>query len=187
MTSFVTHRPDDGAPAQPDELMDAGQAADDDVVLDDDMAGQSGLVGHDDAISDLRVVSHVRAGHEEAVVADARDASASLGAGVHGDTLADPASLTDDEPRVLSPVLEVLGNLADRRKREYRRSIADLGVAGDDRVALDHDVVAEPDLPAYHREGTDAAAGSNLGAVLDHRRGVDRRRGMNSGAGHDFG
>ena len=55
-----------------DELMDAGNAANDDAVFDGDMAGQAGAVAHDDVVTDDAVMSYMRAGLEEAVVADAR-------------------------------------------------------------------------------------------------------------------
>ena len=52
--------------------MDAGNAADDDAVFDGDMAGQAGAVAHDNVVTDDAVMSYMRAGLEEAVVADAR-------------------------------------------------------------------------------------------------------------------
>ena len=59
--------PDDGALADPGELVVGRPAAEDGVVADGHMAGDEHGVGDDDVVANDRVVGDMRAGHQQAV------------------------------------------------------------------------------------------------------------------------
>ena len=68
-------------------LMDRDMAAEKGVVADRDVAAEHHVVGERHVVADLAIVADMGADHEEAALADARDAAAVFGAGVHGDAL----------------------------------------------------------------------------------------------------
>lgn len=70
----AAHAADHGVVADPDELMDAGEAADNRAVFDQDMTGQGCAVAHDDPIAHGAVVGDMAVGHDEAAVADGNHA-----------------------------------------------------------------------------------------------------------------
>src|SRR4051812_40067371 len=74
-------------------LMHRGQPADENKIADLAMTaqGRGGRKNH--VIADLAIVTDMTAVHEVAAVADAGDAAAGHGAGIHGDLLADNAAL----------------------------------------------------------------------------------------------
>ena len=106
-------RQDGLATADPHELMHPREAADDRFVAHLDMTRKRHVVDEDDAVADAAVMGDVDAGHEQAVIADAGDAAATFGAGIHGDMLADAVARADHQPRALAPDVEVLRHLAD--------------------------------------------------------------------------
>ena len=71
------------------------EAADERVVLDRHVARELRAVDDDDVIGELAVVADVRVGHDEVVIADARDAAALRRADVDADELADPIVRAD--------------------------------------------------------------------------------------------
>ena len=73
-------------------LMDRDMAAEKGVVADADMAAEHHVIGEGHIVADLAIVTDMSADHEEAALADARDAAAVFGAGIHGDALAQLAA-----------------------------------------------------------------------------------------------
>ena len=107
--------------ADPDMLVDRGQAAHEHVVPDDRVTAQRRAVGEDDVVADDAVVGDVAVRHEKSAVADARDAAAGNRAAVHGHGFADLAVGADLEPRRLALVAGRLRRGAERRRKERRR------------------------------------------------------------------
>ena len=112
---------DEGMRADLAELVHAGEAAHDHPVAELHVPAERGVVGHHDVVAELAVVRHVRVGHEQVVVADARDALVVRRAAVDGAELAEHVAVADLEPRRLAPVLLVLRRIADRGELEDLR------------------------------------------------------------------
>src|SRR5688500_813391 len=100
----------------------------------------------------------VRVGHEQILVADGRLAPAAGRAAVDGDEFSEDVALTDDQPRVLAAVLEVLGWETDRGEGKELGAITNRGVAVDDRRRADPAIAAEDHLRSDHRVGADDGA-----------------------------
>src|SRR5690348_13975472 len=96
------------------KLMNAGVSADVRAVFDNDVPRERRGVGHDDAVADETVVRDVRLGHDQAVVADAREHAAAGGAAMNGDKLANLVAGADARFGWLTFVLEILRREADR-------------------------------------------------------------------------
>ena len=67
------------------ELMDRGMAAEKGVVADRDMAAKHDVVGEGHVVADMAIMPDMGTDHEKAALADAGDAAAVFGAGIHGD------------------------------------------------------------------------------------------------------
>ena len=143
--------------------------AEDHLVLDDDVPAEGGVVGHDHLAADDAVVRDVRRHHEEVVVAHPRHPAAALGAGVHGDMLADAVARADHELDPLAVELQVLRDVPERGEGEDLRVLADRGPPGHRHVALERDPRPEHHLGTDDAVGSDPAAGADLGARLDDR------------------
>ena len=157
------------------ELVDARAGADVHVVFDIDVAAERRHVAEDGVVADVAVVRHVHVGHEDVVIADARDAAAARGAAVHGDELAKDVAGADRQPGVLAVELEILRNLADRRERVDLAVVAELGSAVDHRRGADAAVRAGAHQRPDDRVGADRRAAADLRARVDDRRRVDLR------------
>ena len=95
------------------ELVDGGEPAHDHPVAEVHVAAERRVVGEDALVADDAVVRDVRVGHEEVVVADARDALVLLGAAIERHEFADHVAVADLEPGRLAAVLLVLRRVAD--------------------------------------------------------------------------
>ena len=168
-------RADHRAPADADELVHARKPADDDLVAQMAMPRDGDVVDEDHAVADPAVMGDVAAGHEETVVALLRQPAAAGGTGVHGDVFADAVAGADHQPRVLARVFQVLRRLANAGEGIEGRAGADLGVAHDDDMGLEHHPVAQPHAGADVAEGADADALAQGCPRLDDGRGVDER------------
>ena len=166
---------DHGVPPDADELMHRREAAEHGAVADRDVARERRVVRHDDVVAELAIVRDMDADHEQAAVADARDHAAALGAGIHGDVLADHVAAADDELRRLAAIFQILRLVPDRGEREYARAVADRGAPGDDDVRQKLDAVAQLDMLP------DMAERADLGRVRDARARLDDGRGMDFG------
>ena len=154
--------------AEPRELRDAGEAADERVVLDRHVARELRAVDDDDVIGELAVMADVRVGHDEVVIADARDAAALRGTDVDADELADPIVRADRERRVRAAVVaQVL-----RRPAEHG-AVLD-AVVGADRHA--------PVATADPRVRLDDGTGADIDLALDDAVRADLRIGGDRGA-----
>src|SRR3954466_7432414 len=100
--------------------------------------------------------------HEEAAIADARQATALDRADVHRHALANGAAAADFQPCRLALVAQIL-------RRTAKRSKGRDGAAGADRgVAADGDMRGQGAVRADHGMGADGAIGPDRGAVADH-------------------
>src|SRR5665213_2880217 len=87
------------------------------VILDDDVTGKRGCIGHDAVIAHYAVVTDVRAGHQQAVGAEARNAAATHSSATHGYVLANGVVVADDRFGRLTAILQILRRHANRRER----------------------------------------------------------------------
>ncbi len=85
------------------ELMNGDMAAEKSEIADTDVAAEHDVIGQRDIVADLAIVPDMRADHERAAVADAGDAAAVFGAGIHGHALAQFASRLPITSRVAPP------------------------------------------------------------------------------------
>jgi len=155
------------------ELVHGGAAAHDDPVADGDVAGQHDVVGQDDIVADMAVMRHVRIGQEHRIVAD-RGPTAIIGhAGMHGHAFTDGAGTADDQFGVFTLVVDVLRRAAEHRIGEDNGALANGGIAVDDDVAHQPDVVAEPGLGADDTERADLDIASKYRPLLDNSGGMD--------------
>src|SRR4029077_6046958 len=97
-------------------------------------------------VADLAIVADVSADHDEAAVADPRDATAVFGADVHGDALAQLAARADDQFGRAAAIMHRLRRRAERGERIDHGALADRGDAGDVDVADKTHAVFELDL-----------------------------------------
>ena len=114
------------------ELMHGGQPADENEIADLAMAAQRRRGRKNHVVADLAVVADMAAIHEVAAIADAGDAAAGRGAGVHGRLLTDGAALADLElasVRRDSPA--ICGGPPSDDERIDRAVVADRGLRGD--------------------------------------------------------
>src|SRR6185312_4174703 len=149
------HAADHRVPPDAYELLHRRQPAEDRVILDHHVAAERRVVDEDHVVADLAVMRDMRADHQQAMVADARDHAAAGGARVDRDMLADRVVAADLQRGRLAGVFQVLGLGADRGKRE------DTGAGADRRAAVNHDMGlqrhagAQSDVPADHAIGAD--------------------------------
>src|SRR5436190_24385234 len=120
-------------------------------------------------------MSYMAAVHEVAAVADASDAAAGHGAGVHGDGFADGAAGPDLEPGQFAAIAQRLRRGAQRDERVDGAAVADR------RLRRDVDMRDQSAVSADHHMATDDAIGTDRGPLADHcavfypRGGIDRR------------
>ncbi len=69
-------------------------------------------------------MADMRAGHQQAIVADAGDAAAAFGAGVQRGTFADAAACADDQAGAFALEFQVLRHFADAGEGEDHGVIA---------------------------------------------------------------
>src|SRR5262245_58074935 len=146
---------DHGALADPYELVDGGGPAEDNPVAQRDVTTQNRVVGQDHVITDVTVVADMGADHEETAVADAGDATAVLGAGVHRHVLADIATGADLEPRGSAAILGRLRRRAERRVWIDLTAWPNRGVAGQVDMSDKDAALADADIRADHAIGAD--------------------------------
>ena len=89
------------------------------------VAGERRVVGEHALAADDAVVRDVRAGHEQVVAANARDALVLHRAAMDRDALADHVAVADLETRRLAAIFLVLGIGADRGELEDPIALAD--------------------------------------------------------------
>ena len=106
-------------------------------------------------------------GHQQIVVPDDCDADVGDGGPVYRDVLPDRVVAADDDPRFLSPVLQVLRGAADRGELGDATPLADV------RAALDHHMGADDRVFPDMDVGTDDAVRSDLDPFLKRRVGGD--------------
>src|SRR5450631_3037225 len=92
----------------PGELMHRGQPADINEVANLAMAAERGRTGKDRVIADHAVMADMAVVHEEATVANARQASALDGADIHRDAFPDRATGADFETCRFAAIAEIL-------------------------------------------------------------------------------
>ena len=151
------------------------------VVLDDHVAGERGAVAEDRLVADMAVVRHVRVGHEQVVIADARQPAAAGRAAMNRRELADDVAVADHQARPLAAELEILRNQPDRGHREDLVGVADLGPAVDHRRRADAAVAADRDVGADRGVRPDAGAAADLRVRMDDGRRMDRDPGASAG------
>ena len=112
--------------------------------------------------------------HEVAALADAGDAAAGNGAGVHGDGFADGAARTDLEPGQFALVAQRLRRRAERDERIDRAAGSDRGLRGDVNMRDQIAVGADNDVPADDAIGADCCPLADHSAILNPRGWIDR-------------
>ena len=149
--------------------------ADEHALADLHMAGEQGVVGEDGVVAEVDIVREMRAGHEEASVAD--DGGAALrGAAVDGAVFADFIPIADaDFAARLGLEREVLRIAADDGAIADEVARAHPHMRADDGVGLDEASLADAGRAFHHGIGPD------LDAAAELRRGVDDGGGMDHG------
>lgn len=145
----------------------------DHVVADLHMAGNADVIGHDDIVADQGIVRHMSIGHDQAIIADPGQHASALGAGIDGHRFPDGAAFADLEPRILAVKFQVLRLVTHRGEGEDARIPADAGIAFDNGMRHQLDIVAEDDLRADNGIGADAHTRPQHGAVGDDGCGVN--------------
>ncbi len=151
------------------ELVHARHAAQDCPIAHFHVAGDLRVAGEHRVVADAAIVRDVHVGHDPVVIADGRDADILRGAGMDRGEFADGVAVADDEPGRLVAILHIL------RPPAHRREVADLVVAAQRGVALDHGMVADarPRIDAHiradHGKGADLDIRGQFGLRVDHR------------------
>jgi hypothetical protein len=86
------------------------------------MAGDGDVIHQDHPVADLRVMADMGAGHDQAIVADPRDAAAALGAGVQRGAFADAGARADDQPGAFAPNFRSCGTSPTQAKGQIVQS-----------------------------------------------------------------
>lgn len=164
------------------ELVCGGEAGNDDVVLDDDMSGEADGIGKDDVIAELAIVGHVRITEQQVVGTDACR-QILVGAAVNCGVFTKHIVVADFEIGGLADVFEVLGFSTDGSEGEKLISLADLRVALDDDVRVEHAFIAEFDLRADHAKRTNPDLVANPGVGRNDSSRVDHAGNVSGGRG----
>ncbi|MCY1379620.1 hypothetical protein D9M69_673590 [compost metagenome] len=77
------------------ELVDHAGTAKNHIVADLTVPGYTNIIGHDDIVADDGIVRHMRAGHDQAIIADLGQHTATFRARIDGHRLANNAAFTD--------------------------------------------------------------------------------------------
>merc|ERR1712185_178342 len=155
ITVHPGHAAHHGHTTDVDELMDAKAAADHRPVFDDHVTGHLDGIGHHDPVPQLAVVTEMAIGHQQVAVADPRHLPF-IGGAVDRHALSEGVAITDHHLRQRTPVLEVLGFLAQAGTRKH------LVVATKSESPLQHRMGADPTVLAdYHLR-------THNGARADH-------------------
>src|SRR5690242_21781912 len=160
--------------------MYAGVRADVRAVFDNHVAGECRRVGHDHAVADEAIVRDVGLGHDQAVVADARDHAAARGAAMNGDKLANLVACADARFGWFAFVFEILRREADRNEGKDVCLGTDRRASVDDYVRLEPHLVADYDLVADDAVRTDETVVADFGLRTNNRSRMNRSR-MSSG------
>jgi len=156
------------------ELVNTGEPAQVDVVLERHVASEGHGIGDDAGISHLAVVRHVAVGHEQASIPDSRHPATAFGADVDGRELAKLIAVADDELRFFTPILQILGNLAQASVWEDAVPLAQR------EVALEYGMRAHDIAGAHLDLGTDYREWANVAPCLDDRAAGNDCRCVNS-------
>ena len=140
------------------------------------VAAQGCGVGQDDVIADYAIVSHMSVGHDERLIADARQAAAFCGAAIDGDKLPDTVVVADLKAGRLAAVTQILRRQSDGGEREEAVAGANFRRAGDSNVGDQLAIFAQLSISANRAIGADFAGGVNLRARIEDCGGVDGHR-----------
>src|SRR5579864_878817 len=152
--------------AYPGELVHGGQASDIDKIADFAVAAQCRRTRKDHIIADHAIMPDMAVIHEEAAIADPREAPALHCADIHGDAFANRASRTDLQTRRFATITEVLWRAAQRGERRYHAIRPDRGMPHDVDMSYESAVVSDHDVPPNDAIGTDRRAFADDGAVF---------------------
>src|ERR1043166_7365884 len=139
------------------------------------MPRQRGVIDENDMIAHLAIMRHMRANHQQAGIAHARDHPAAFGAGIDGDMLADGAIFPDFKPRSLTLIFQILRRCTDRSEGIDFGIVANRCAAIDHHMAMQLHALAELHLGADHAIRADAGSGADAGGLVDDRRGMNSR------------
>jgi hypothetical protein len=132
------------------------------------MPGQSGGIGHQYVVSDEAVVSDVCLGHQEAIVAESRDAATALCPAMNGHKLANAIAATDLRLRRLTSKLQILWRLSYRHEGIEMSLVADARPAVDYAMTINPDAIAKNHLVTDDYVRTDYTFASQLSAGTDN-------------------
>src|SRR5580704_11026539 len=166
---------DHGAFADTHELVDGSLSAQERAIPDADMTAQDRVVGERDVVADMAVMADMGADHEEATVADRGDPAVVLGAGAHGDALADLAVGPDFEPGWTAAVFDRLRRGSERSERIDDGARANFGVAREMDMGQETAAVGDRHIGTDNAIGPDRYALTDARPRLDPRTWIDRR------------
>src|SRR5215469_2883441 len=159
--------------SDPGELVCRGEAAYEDEVSNLAMATEHGAIGHDDVATDAAIMTDMAVGHEEAPVANLRDATAVLGAGAHGHRLADLTISANHQTRGSAPIMDRLRRRSQRGERIDDGPRTNCGDAGDMHMSEQPAPLTEPHIATDHTIGTDLDVIGELSASVETGRGMN--------------
>ena len=142
-------RGDTGAPADESEianaamLLDRADAAEEHPVANLHMPAKGRVISKDDVVADPAIMGDMGADHEEAIIADARDAAALNRTDIHRDVLRDDIVPANFERCVFALIAEMLWRPADRRERLNTCLSANGRSARNDHVRFQRHLIAK--------------------------------------------
>src|SRR5688572_4544474 len=140
-----------------------------------DMPRKRGTVRHYDLAAELTVMSHVGLGHEEVVVPDPCNTAAAQRAPVNGHKLTYRISLPDLSRRSLAGILQILGLQANGCEWKYPRLVSNCCPPVDNYMRLQTYAVAQDNVGADRRKGSDVNAYAKARGRRDDRRLMNER------------
>src|SRR4051794_24257735 len=145
------------------ELVDGGMTAEEDMILHLDMTAEDRIVCKGDVVSYQAIMPDMGAGHEDAAIANGRDAAAFLGAGIHADASPDVAGASNDKAGRPATIACRLRRRTERGEWIDDGARADRRVPGQMHVSDKSRAFADDHMGAYDAIRPDGRAGP------DHR------------------
>src|SRR3954453_7200418 len=160
---------------KPHMLMHGTVPAEEHVVAEYTMAPDHRVIGENDIVTHVAIMRDVRADHQEAAIANRRDAATAQSASIDRGALADLAVCADDEPGRFTFVVHGLRRCAERGEGIDRRAGPNGGVTRKMHMRDKLAVVADGHVRTDHAIGADLDVRADDRAGRDPRGGVDRQ------------
>jgi hypothetical protein len=125
------------------KLVHTGVSANVGTIFNHNVARECSCICHDNAVADQTVVRDVRLGHNQTIVADLRQHTATRGPTMNGDEFPNVVSLPDSRFGGFTLVLQILRSESDGDKRKDVRFLANESPSIDNAVRFEADTIRE--------------------------------------------